>query len=87
LGKDRLVLADTYNHKIKLIDLAAGTVTTILGTGRPGRRVGAARETELNEPGGLAVVGTWVLVAATNNHRILSLDTDSGEVREWRLRE
>ena len=87
LGADRLVLADTYNHKVKLLDLAAGTLTTILGAGTPGRRVGSPGETELNEPGGLAVIGTRVLVADTNNHRILSMDISSGQVREWPLHE
>lgn len=83
LGTDRLAIADTYNHKVKLIDLPSRTVTTVLGTGRPGRRIGIAGETELNEPGGLAYAGGRLLVADTNNHRILSLDLDSGEVRDW----
>lgn len=87
LGPGRLAIADTYNHKVKLLDLEAGTLSTLLGTGRPGRRLGDRSDTELNEPGGLAVANGRILVADTNNHRILSLRLDSGQVEEWPLRE
>lgn len=87
LGPDRLVIADSYNHKIKLLDIAAGRVTTLLGSGRPGRRLGSATTTELNEPGGVAVLGSRVLVADTNNHRILLFSPESKQVEEWSLTE
>jgi hypothetical protein len=87
LGPDRLVIADTYNHKVKLLELEAARVVTILGTGRPGDRLGAPGETELNEPGGLAVLDGAVLIADTNNHRILRLSADLKRVEEWPLRE
>ncbi len=83
----RLAIADTYNNKVKLIDPKSGTVTTVLGTGKPGRRLGSPADTELNEPGGLASVNGRILIADTNNHRILSLDPDSGQVEEWALRQ
>jgi len=87
LGMGRLAIADTYNHKVKVIDLSAGTVTTLLGTGRPGRRIGITADTELNEPGDVAFTSGRLLTADTNNHRILSLRPDSGQVEEWILRE
>lgn len=87
LGPSRLVIADTYNHRIKLMDLDAGALTTVLGTGRPGRRIGSPVETELNEPGGLAFADGRILIADTNNHRILALRLDSGQVEEWGLHE
>lgn len=87
LGAGRLAVADTYNHKVKLIDLETGTLTTVLGTGRPGRRIGNQSDTELNEPGGLAFADGRILIADTNNHRILGLRLDSGQVEEWILRE
>ncbi len=83
LGPDQLAITDAYNHKVKLIDIAAGTVTTILGTGRPGRHLGGRAETELNEPGGLAQVGGRILVADTNNHRIVSLGLDGARISAW----
>ncbi len=85
LPDGRLAVADTYNHKIKLIDLGAGKVTTILGTGAPGSRLAGRADTELNEPGGLAILNGWILVADTNNHRIIAVDPDSGDPVLWPL--
>ncbi len=86
LPDGRLVVADTYNHRIKLIDLGAGKVTTILGTGKPGDRLAGRADTELNEPGGLAVMQGRILIADTNNHRIIAVDPDSGDPELWPLR-
>ena len=85
LDKDGLVIADTYNHKVKLLDLKNGVVKTLLGTGQPGSKLGNLSETQLNEPNGVAVLDGRILVADTNNHRILELDPDAGTVREWKL--
>jgi len=86
LAPERLVVADTYNHKVKLVDLQVGSVTTLAGTGRPGSGIGPAHLAALNEPGGLAVCGGAVLVADTNNHRIVRYDPDNKTVEEWPLR-
>ena len=40
----RVVIADTYNHKIKLLDPATGKVWTLAGTGKPGQRDGAGQQ-------------------------------------------
>jgi sugar lactone lactonase YvrE len=87
LDAERLVIADTYNHKIKLLDLNQGRVASLLGTGTPGDRLASVERTQLNEPGGLAVLKDRILVADTNNHRILALDLEAGVVREWTLRD
>jgi DNA-binding beta-propeller fold protein YncE len=87
LGAGRLAITDAYNHKIKIIDLETGTVTSILGTGDASGRLGDPDDTELNEPGGLTATGGHLLVADTNNHRILSVDPDRREVTAWALRE
>jgi DNA-binding beta-propeller fold protein YncE len=61
-----IYIADTYNNKIKRLDLATKECRTVLGSGD---------STDLYEPGGLSV---WdhpdkprLYVADTNNHRIL----------------
>ena len=67
-GKN-LVVADTYNHKIKLLDLKARTILTLYGDGKPGsERQGRLA---LFEPGGLHVAADIVYVADTNNHRVV----------------
>ncbi|HEY3415254.1 MAG TPA: thioredoxin-like domain-containing protein, partial [Armatimonadota bacterium] len=64
-----LYVADTYNSKIRRIDLTSGLVTTLAGSGKPG--VGSAGALELYEPGGLSVAGNDLFIADTNNHRVI----------------
>jgi thiol-disulfide isomerase/thioredoxin len=71
---DALYIADTFNHKIKRLDLAASEVHTLAGGGG-----------EMNEPGGLTVIGSWLIVADTNHHRLLRVHRQTGEVRELKL--
>lgn len=78
VDEDQIVIADTYNHKIKLIDLGQGKVETLLGDGRPGILSTIDGEIQLNEPGGLTVVNDKVLIADTNNNRILTHALSSG---------
>ena len=77
VAKGRLYVADTYNHAIRAIDLATGQVTTPWGTGAPGS---ADAPAAFYEPSGLAVAGSRLLVADTNNHRLRSIDLASGKV-------
>jgi DNA-binding beta-propeller fold protein YncE len=61
-----IYIADTYNNKIKRLDLATKECHTVYGSGNP---------PDLFEPGGLSVYhnGTTsrLYIADTNNHRIL----------------
>ena len=75
-GDDALYIADTYNSKIKRLDLTSGDVTTIAGTGKPGRKDGTPGT--LYEPGGLSVAGNMLYIADTNNHAIRRLDLVTG---------
>ena len=58
-------VADTYNHKVKAIDLRAMQLRTLYGDG--GREI-------LDEPGGLAVLDGKIYIADTNHHRVLRGD-------------
>jgi sugar lactone lactonase YvrE len=69
----RLYLADEYNHRIRAIDLAAGTITTVAGNGTPGFSGdgGPATDASLNLPGGIGFDAEGRLyIADTDNHRI-----------------
>lgn len=68
-----LLVADTYNHKIKSVDPGAKSVRTLYGTGKPGARTEDG-SLELFEPGGLSALGDDVFIADTNNHRIVRID-------------
>lgn len=67
--KGKLYIADTYNHKIKVVDIAQRSVKTLLG----GRQSGVT-ESELSEPAGLSIAGNKLYIADTNNHRIRVYD-------------
>jgi thiol-disulfide isomerase/thioredoxin len=67
--RKRVLVADTYNHKIKEIDVEGRTIKTLAGDGRPGTE----REGHLAlfEPGGLHAAEDVLYVADTNNHRVV----------------
>ncbi len=62
-----LYVADTYNHKIKRIDLDAHSVRTLAGD---------AARTPFFEPSALAWTGTEFVVTDTNHHRLVRLARD-----------
>lgn len=68
---DELLIADSYNHKIKSLQLAENSVTTISGNGKAGNAISPA---QYSEPGGLCMFGENALIADTNNHRIIALN-------------
>ena len=76
---DKLLIADTYNHKIKLLDPVARSVKSFAGAGKPGQADGA--KPSFYEPGGLAVAGDKLYVADTNNHAIRVVDLKTKETR------
>jgi DNA-binding beta-propeller fold protein YncE len=70
----QLYVADTYNHKIKRIDLETSEVTTFAGDERGWRDGDQPR---FYEPGGLDATEGKLYVADTNNHvvRVIDLQT------------
>jgi len=87
LDEERILIADTYNHKLKSLNLREKTVTTLAGTGEPGRSPQGGLLNQMNEPGGLAVLSNLVLIADTNNNRILQYDPTADALREWTVTE
>jgi DNA-binding beta-propeller fold protein YncE len=72
LDGGRLFIADTYNHKIKVLDPRARTVKTFAGTGKPGQADGT--QPSFYEPGGITVARGRLYVADTNNHAVRVVD-------------
>lgn len=70
----RVFIADTYNHKIKVLEPGSRKVWTFAGTGAPGHADGPAAKAQFHEPGGIAIAGDTLFVADTNNHAIRSID-------------
>src|SRR5436190_20987541 len=57
---NKLLIADTYNHKIKELDPDKRTVTTLFGTGKPGQADGTTPS--FYEPGGLSIANDKLYV-------------------------
>ena len=69
---DKILIADTYNHKVKELNPKARTVKTLFGSGKPGQLDGTAAA--FYEPGGLTVANGKLFVADTNNHAVRVVD-------------
>lgn len=80
---DKLLIADTYNHKIKELDPKTGTVRTRFGTGKPGQTDGSSPS--FYEPGGLSIANNKIYVADTNNHAIRVIDLKTRQAATLRL--
>ncbi|MCG8072661.1 MAG: thioredoxin-like domain-containing protein [Candidatus Thiodiazotropha taylori] len=74
-----IYLADTYNHKLKRLDLDLSSAESLIGNGKPGFLSTVDGQLQLNEPGGLALYEDKLYITDTNNDRIVVYDTDSGE--------
>ncbi len=75
-----LLVADTYNNKIKRIDPATREAATLLSSGRPGHQDGPADTARFHEPGGVSAADGRLYVADTNNHAIRVADMRTLEV-------
>ena len=73
-----LYVADSYNNKVKQLDLKANTIVTLVGDGKPGDGEEPGR---LYEPGGVSVAGDTLYIADTNHHRIVAFDLKSRQAR------
>ena len=80
---DKLLIADTYNHKIKQLDPKRETVTTLFGTGKPGQQDGTPAS--FYEPGGLALANDKLYIADTNNHAIRVVDLKTKRASTLRI--
>ena len=82
-----IYVADTYNNKIKRIDLQVRRITTVAGTSDPAHADGPGDVAAFYEPHGLSVSSGKLYVADTNNHAIRVIDLSSGDVSTLRIGE
>jgi thiol-disulfide isomerase/thioredoxin len=82
----KLYVADTYNHKIKEIEIAKRESRTYAGTRERGGRDGERKQSQFNEPGGISATSRALFIADTNNHLIRRIEFDSGKVSTVELK-
>lgn len=64
-ANNKVYIADTYNGKIKVLDLEKKNVKTLIGG--------------LSEPNDILLVGDYLYISDTNNHQILRVNTKTFE--------
>jgi thiol-disulfide isomerase/thioredoxin len=74
---NKLFVADTYNSKIKMLDLKDQTISTFAGS---------PKEPIFNEPAGLSFANGKLYVADTNAHRIRVVDLKTKAVSTLELK-
>ena len=79
----KVLIADTYNHKIKILDTEKKTVGTFLGTGKSGQTDGA--NPTFYEPGGLSIADGKLFIADTNNQAIRVVDLKTKTVSTLKI--
>lgn len=75
-----LHVSDTYNHRIKHMDVATRQVAALAGTGTAGHVDGPFGRARFQLPEGLAVRGRHLFVADAGNHAIRVCDLGAREV-------
>ncbi len=69
---ERIFIADTYNHKVKTLNLAKRKIATLT-------LKHDAINTRLDEPGGISVYNGTLYIADTNHDRVLQVD-ENGQI-------
>jgi sugar lactone lactonase YvrE len=78
----RVYIADTYNHRIKMLSLD-GRVQTLAGDGQSGNVDGPRDRARFYEPGGISATPSHLYIADTNNHAIRRMGLDDGQVETF----
>lgn len=79
-----LYIADTMNHRVRMVDSEKGIISTLVGTGqaRFSGDGGPADKAALNEPSALTVDDAGRLyIADQSNHRVRMVDLKTGIIR------
>lgn len=77
-----LIVADSYNHKIKMVNLKDKSSETFLGTKEQGLGLDPL---QLAEPAGLTIAGDFLFIADTNNHRLIKVNLKDKTASEFTI--
>src|SRR3989338_2921795 len=77
-------IADTYNHRIKVLNPLDRTCRTFAGNGKAGYVDG--KDARFYEPGGLSIARNKLYVADTNNHAIRVVDMKTKETSTLQIK-
>ncbi|MBK9731693.1 MAG: T9SS type A sorting domain-containing protein [Chitinophagaceae bacterium] len=80
-GGNNLYIADCYNHKIRMISISTGIITSVAGTGTAGSTGdgGPATAARLNYPAGIAVdVAGNIYIGDGGNNKVRKITLSTG---------
>jgi hypothetical protein len=88
VSDDDSILVDTYNHKIKQLNISSGQIRTLFGSG-PGFTDGEGSQSQFNEPQAICYCSKtgFLYIADTNNSAIRVAKLDNKVVSTLVLRE
>jgi hypothetical protein len=82
---DRLYVADTGHHRVLEVQLRldglSGEVVRVFGSGEPGLRDGHVLQAQFHDPHGLALHGSTLYVADTENHALRAINLVHEQVK------
>jgi DNA-binding beta-propeller fold protein YncE len=76
----KVYIADTYNHRIKLLNPVVRSVRAFVGKGERGNS-----DSQFYEPGGIHAAGGKLYVADTNNHAVRVVDLKTKRVSTLKI--
>lgn len=82
---EKIYLADSYNHAIRVYDIASKTLSTLTGNGKAGFKDGALKEAQFAEPSDVHLYQGKLYVADTNNSAIRIIDLEKGTVSTLKI--
>lgn len=86
LHRDKLYVADTENHRIRVVDLKKQSVRTVAGTGvqaKQGAPGGSPRSTSIASPWDLWVHEDALYIAMAGPHQIWKMPLDESEIAPY----
>lgn len=78
----KVYVADTYNNKLRVIDVETKVTSTLLGTGTEGA---GDEPAEFDHPGGLSIASGKIYLADTNNHAIRVVNIADNKVTTLKI--
>jgi DNA-binding beta-propeller fold protein YncE len=84
IGGNNLFISDSYNHRVRAVNLLDGTIRTVAGSGEAAsdRRAGAGLEVSLKHPKSIAYMpGGRLIIGDSIRGSLLALQINAGMVR------
>lgn len=81
---NNILIADTDNHRIRMVDAGTGAISTIIGNGSKGSAGdgGMAAAAQVNKPRGILVDGPGnIYVSDTDNHKVRFVSHQDNRIR------